>query len=157
MRRLSPWKGNKLGQKSGRPGPDPHPPRNGDKAQARQRINVEVRMGRRPHPNSIQCKDCGHVWKPGLTRHEYDHYLGYAAAHHTDVESVCTLCHAQRDSLKKKQSACVNGHPFTLENTIYRDGKKRRRTCRACQQVADRGRHDAEYWRNWRAKRKAKK
>src|SRR3546814_10218569 len=71
-----------------KPGPDPYPPRDGDKVQARQRINVEVRTGHRPHPNTLPCVDCGHEWKPGERRHEYDHYLGYAAAHHYDVEEV---------------------------------------------------------------------
>lgn len=80
----------------GRPGPAPKPPRDGDKEQARQRINVEVRMGRRPHPNTLPCADCGHVWEPGARRHEYDHHLGYAAAHHYDVEPVCTVCHRAR-------------------------------------------------------------
>lgn len=56
-------------------------------------------MGRRPHPNTMPCNDCGHVWSEGERRHEYDHHLGYAAEHHYDVEVVCTMCHAQRDSL----------------------------------------------------------
>lgn len=81
---------------TGRPGPAPMPPRDGDKAQARQRINVEVRTGRRAHPRTLPCTDCGHVWKPGQRRHEYDHHLGYAAEHHYDVEAVCTICHRAR-------------------------------------------------------------
>lgn len=81
---------------TGRPGPAAKPPRDGDKAQARQRINVEVRTGRRPHPNMLPCKDCQHVHAPGERRHEYDHHLGYAAEHHHDVESVCTICHRAR-------------------------------------------------------------
>lgn len=81
---------------TGRPGPAPAPPRDGDKKQARQRINVEVRTGRRPHPNSLPCADCGHAWSEGERRHEYDHHLGYAAEHHHSVESVCTTCHARR-------------------------------------------------------------
>ena len=35
---------------TGMPGPTPKPPADGNKLQARQRINVEVRTGRRPHP-----------------------------------------------------------------------------------------------------------
>jgi hypothetical protein len=81
---------------TGRPGPAPMPPRDGDKVQARQRINVEVRTGRRAHPNSLPCADCRHVWNPGERRHEYDHHNGYAAAHHYDVEAVCTVCHRRR-------------------------------------------------------------
>lgn len=81
---------------TGRPGPAPHPPRDGDKKQARQRVNVEVRTGRRPRPNTIPCVECGHIWKEGERRHEYDHYLGYGAAHHLHVEVVCTLCQRAR-------------------------------------------------------------
>lgn len=81
-------------------GPRPYPPRDGDKKQARQRINVEVRTGHRPHPNTLPCADCGHVWADGERRHEYDHYLGYAAEHHYDVESVCTDCHHQREEAR---------------------------------------------------------
>ena len=81
---------------TGRPGPAPNPPRSGDRKQARQRINVEVRTGRRPHPNTIPCADCGHVHWPGERRHEYDHHRGYAARHHYDVQAVCTTCHARR-------------------------------------------------------------
>ncbi len=60
-------------------GPAPSPPRDGDKAQARHRVNVLVRTGRLAHPNALACADCGHIWKQGERRHEYDHYLGYAA------------------------------------------------------------------------------
>lgn len=83
---------------TGRSGPAPMAPRSGDKIQARQRVNVEVRCGRRPHPNSIPCTDCGHEWKRGDRRHEYDHHLGYAAEHHLDVQSVCTTCHHKREA-----------------------------------------------------------
>lgn len=81
-------------------GPPPFAPRSGDKKQARQRINVEVREGRRPHPNRLPCTDCGHVWKVGERRHEYDHHNGYGAEHHYDVEPVCTTCHAARESAR---------------------------------------------------------
>ena len=78
-------------------GPPAFSPRDGDKRQARQRINVQVRTGKRPRPNSLPCVDCGHVWAEGERRHEYDHYLGYGAAHHYDVEPVCSTCHAARE------------------------------------------------------------
>jgi hypothetical protein len=87
---------------TGRPGPAPKPPRDGDRKQARQRVNVEVRTGRRPHPNTLPCVDCGHVWREGERRHEYDHHKGYAAAHHLDVEPVCTKCHRARCSARKE-------------------------------------------------------
>lgn len=79
-----------------RHGPLPNPPRDGDREQARQRVNVLVRTGRLPHPNALACTDCGHEWAEGERRHEYDHYLGYAAEHHLHVEPVCTTCHRRR-------------------------------------------------------------
>lgn len=88
-------------------GPKPSPPRDGDKVQARQRVNVEVRSGRRGHPNTFACVDCGHVWQPGERRHEYDHHLGYAAEHHCDVEPVCTKCQRQR-SIRRGEWAPPN-------------------------------------------------
>lgn len=81
---------------TGLSGPAPALARDGDREQARQRINVEVRTGRRVRSSSLPCADCGHVWLAGERRHEYDHYLGYAAAHHYDVQAVCTLCHRAR-------------------------------------------------------------
>lgn len=83
-------------------GPNPKPPEDGNRRQARQRINVEVRTGRRPRPNLLPCVDCGHKWAAGERRHEYDHYLGYNAAHHYDVESVCTICHRRRMAERKE-------------------------------------------------------
>lgn len=93
---------------TGRPGPAPHPPRDGDKLQARQRINVEVRTGRRPHPNTLACVDCGHRWAPGERRHEYDHHHGYGAEHHYCVEPVCTKCHRARND-QRGESRQVQG------------------------------------------------
>jgi len=139
---------------STKPGPLPAPPRDGDKKQARQRINVEVRTGRRPHPNTVPCADCGHVWSAGERRHEYDHYRGYAAENHDKVQSVCTLCHVKRDSAKKQQTRCTHGHEFTAENTIIKTNGCR--ACRECRKNFDRARpRDAEYWRNYREQRKA--
>lgn len=122
-------------------GPAPMPPRDGDKVQARQRINVEVRTGRRPHPNTIPCADCGHVYKPGERRHEYDHHRGYAARHHLHVEAVCTTCHAARDSQKKKQRRCIRGHRFTSKNTRLRANGTRE--CCECRRMRDRKRGKA--------------
>jgi hypothetical protein len=87
---------------TGRPGPAPHPPRDGDKKQARRRINVAVRSGRLPHPNTLRCADCDHLGPD--RRHEYDHFLGYAAEHHEHVEPVCSSCHVLR-SLKRGENA----------------------------------------------------
>ena len=135
-----------------KPGPRPFAPRDGDKEQARQRINVEVRTGYRPHPNTLPCVDCGHEWSDGEPRHEYDHHLGYEAEHHYDVEPVCTICHTRRDSAKANQTHCIHGHEFTPENT----GRKPNGTrfCRECFRNYDRGRRDAAFWRSYRASRK---
>ena len=138
---------------TGRPGPAPSQPRDGDKKQARQRINVEVREGRRPHPNAMPCHDCGHVWSDGERRHEYDHFLGYAAEHHYDVQAVCTKCHAARDNAKAQQTHCSHGHEFTPENTIIKSNGMRQ--CRECRRAFDRNRgRGAEYWRQYRAAKK---
>lgn len=137
---------------TGLPGPAPAPRRDDDRKQARQRINVEVRSGRRPHPNTLPCADCGHVWSEGERRHEYDHHLGYGAAHHLDVEAVCTICHAARDSAKVAQTHCVHGHEFTEKNTGFKTNGTR--FCRECRRAFDRNRgRDAAYWREYRKQR----
>lgn len=140
---------------TGRPGPAPHSPRDGDKMQARQRVNVEVRTGRRPHPNELACTDCGHVWAPGERRHEYDHPRGYEAAHHLDVEAVCTTCHATRDSARKRQTHCLRGHEFNEENTLIRSNGTR--ACRECHRMHDSRRvRPPGYWREVNARRAAR-
>ncbi len=80
---------------SGRSGPLPAMPRDGDKKQARHKVNLEVRSGRMARPSNIACVDCGHLGDG--PRHEYDHHLGYSAAHHLDVEAVCAPCHHTRE------------------------------------------------------------
>jgi len=73
------------------------PGRDGDRKQARARVNHRVRLGLIPSPNDLPCVDCSHLrGKDGGRRHEYDHYLGYAAKHHFDVQAVCSQCHARR-------------------------------------------------------------
>lgn len=133
---------------TGRPGPAPQPARDGDKKQARQRVNVEVRTGRRPHPNTLSCVDCCHVWREGERRHEYDHHLGYQAENHLDVQPVCTRCQRRRsvdrgeiqlEKLKAaaarrsavRKSHCSKGHAMSRGS----DGAWRCRECRL------------EYWR----------
>jgi len=132
---------------TGKPGPSPKAPRNGDKRQARQRINVEVRTGYRPHPNSIPCHVCGHMGDD--RRHEYHHHKGYDAANHYDVIPLCTLCHAKADGVVTE---CLRGHSYTPENTIIKpNGTKQ---CRECTRMRDRGRRDAAFWREYRKSRK---
>lgn len=73
-------------------GPPRSPRRDGDKVQARSRINHDVRLGLRPDPDELHCARCGHLGSD--RRHEYHHHMGYAAEHHYDVLPLCTTCHA---------------------------------------------------------------
>ncbi len=72
------------------------PARDGDKEQARARVNHRIKVGLLPDPNDLPCVDCDHAWAEGERRHEYDHHKGYAAEHQLDVEAVCTTCHRAR-------------------------------------------------------------
>lgn len=71
--------------------------RDGDKKQARHRVNHLVEIGLLPNPNKLPCSDCDHIYKKGGKRHEYDHYLGYSGQHHEVVEVVCSTCHHKRE------------------------------------------------------------
>lgn len=75
--------------------------RDGDKRQARRRINYLVEQGRIPHPNDLPCVDCCDEVFIGRYRHEYDHHLGYAAEHQLDVEAVCQKCHRNREDARR--------------------------------------------------------
>lgn len=90
------------------PGPQRIPRRDGDKKQARSRINHDVQRGARPSPNELPCFDCGHVGTD--RRHEYDHFLGYAAERHYDVQAVCSSCHHRRERDRR------NGDPVRLKH-----------------------------------------
>lgn len=70
-------------------------PRDGDKNQARRRVNHLVENGTIPHPNSLPCHKCGHecTFTDGL-HHEYHHFKGYSAEHHESVQALCTACHS---------------------------------------------------------------
>ncbi len=137
--------GGVMGETTRKHGPAANPPRDGDKRQARQRINVEVRTGKRPHPNTLPCVDCGHVHADGERRHEYDHHRGYAAEHHYDVAPVCTECHAKRDGFAAR-THCKHGHEFTAENT-YELPSRKHRFCRTCTRERDKRRSK----RRWQA------
>jgi hypothetical protein len=76
-------------------GPARLPSRDGDKKQARHFVNLSVQSGALPRPSTLPCFDCGHAGPD--RRHEYDHYLGYSAEHHENVQSVCARCHARRE------------------------------------------------------------
>ena len=69
-------------------------PLDGNKKQARSRVNYLVSIGFLPNPNLVACLDCGHIGKG--RRHEYDHCRGYAAKNHETVEAVCSKCHSAR-------------------------------------------------------------
>lgn len=137
-------------------GPPANAPRDGDKRQARRRINVEVREGRRPHPNTLPCVDCGHIWSRGERRHEYDHHRGYAAAHHYDVIAVCTRCHHVRDNARLRRTHCPKGHELTPENTMRPKAGGRR--CRECTRNHDRSRiRPPGYWKGVNARRRERR
>ncbi len=82
-------------------GPRASSPRSGDKRQARRRINVLVRTGKLARPSTLPCFDCGHICGSDKRRHEYDHYRGYEAQFHYDVQAVCSRCHHTRE--RKRQ------------------------------------------------------
>lgn len=130
-------------------GPLAKPPRDGDKLQARQRINVEVRTGRRPSPNSFPCADCGHFGDD--RRHEYHHYRGYAAENHSDVMPLCTACHSRRDN--PPATHCKHGHEFTEKNTIIKTNGMRQ--CRECRRSYDRRRkRPLGFWKSINERRR---
>ena len=70
-------------------------PRDGDKKQARGRVTYLITSGRLPPAKEVPCTDCGHLGPD--SRHSYDHYLGYGADHHEDVQAVCYQCHHERE------------------------------------------------------------
>lgn len=89
------------------------PGRDGDKKQARRRINYLVEQGVRPHPNTLPCVDCGHIGPS--CRHEYDHHRGYEAIYHEDVEVCCARCHRQRAIIRGEwKVGKVYGKPENL-------------------------------------------
>ena len=144
-----------LNPETGRPGPSPKPAVDGDKKQARHRVNMEVRAGALPDPNSLPCADCGHVYADGERRHEYDHHNGYTAEHHLTVQAVCTVCHSRRDSAKAAQTHCIHGHQFSEQNTYVAANGTRH--CRECARIREqkRGPRGSDYWKKVNAKRRA--
>jgi hypothetical protein len=90
------------------PRPRPKPGRRfvavrcGDKKQAVHRVNYLVHIGILPNPNAIACTDCGHTGAD--KRHEYDHYKGYDAENHENVQPVCTACHHRRERERVKMN-----------------------------------------------------
>jgi hypothetical protein len=140
------WTDSTFTPKTGRPGPAPNPPRDGDKAQARASVALAVKNGQLKKPNTLPCYDCGHVWMPGERRHEYDHFRGYGAEDHLNVQVVCTKCHSRRDDPRATKTHCIRGHEFTVENTLI--VKNGTRHCRECRRLYDRNRkRPPGYWK----------
>jgi hypothetical protein len=71
------------------------PSRDGDKRQARNKVNYAVACRKIPAAKTLSCFDCGHIG--GDRKHEYDHYKGYAGVNHLDVQCVCVPCHVKRE------------------------------------------------------------
>lgn len=130
-------------------GPPPLPRRSGDKLQARARINVLVRTGKIPNPNDVPCEKCGHCGSD--RRHEYHHKNGYGSENHLVVEVLCSLCHHHTDGVATL-THCKRSHEFTPQNTKHKPNGNR--ICLTCRRIRDSGRRNAEYWRNYRAKKK---
>lgn len=77
-----------------------------EERKARRAVNAEVRYGKRPHPNTLPCVDCGHVYAEGERRHEYDHTGDYNdQATWLTVDSVCTTCHRTRTESRASADA----------------------------------------------------
>jgi hypothetical protein len=76
------------------------PTRDGDKKQARRRVNYLVEQRRIPHPNDLPCIDCGDEQGFDSARHEYDHAKGYDGENQLYVEPVCTVCHHSREEAR---------------------------------------------------------
>ena len=98
--------------------------------------------------DTLPCATCGHVWSVGETRHEYDHYLGYAAEYHYVVQSLCTKCH----SIKHIKQVCRRGHELSGPNLGISSAGTR--ICRQCARIRDKKRHTAEFWRNRKLRKK---
>jgi len=77
------------------------PTRDGDRKQARRRVNYLVEQGLIPHPNDLPCLDCGDMVFTDRPRHEYDHARGYDGENQLYVEPVCARCHRAREEARR--------------------------------------------------------
>ena len=75
--------------------------RDGDKKQARRRINYLVEQGRIPRPDDLPCTDCCDELYINHYRHEYDHARGYDGENQLYVEAVCSRCHHNREDARR--------------------------------------------------------
>lgn len=83
--------------------------RDGDKKQARRRVNHLVAIGVFVRPELVPCVDCGHIGND--RKHEYDHFLGYGAEHHEHIHALCKPCHVARS----RGSVSPNVHNAPLQ------------------------------------------
>lgn len=74
--------------------------RDGDKRQARRRVNYLVEKGLIPHPDALPCMDCADSVFTDRLRHEYDHARGYDGDNQLYVEPVCSRCHHAREEAR---------------------------------------------------------
>jgi len=56
----------------------------------------------RPHPNTLPCDDCGHIWFEGERRHQYVGPDG-EVTDADDADVVCLLCHQKRHRPRPEQ------------------------------------------------------
>lgn len=76
------------------------PTRDGDKLQARRRVNYLVEQGFIPRPADLECVDCADMLLTPGGRHEYDHARGYVGDDQLYVEPVCQRCHRNREEAR---------------------------------------------------------
>lgn len=95
-------------------GPTPKPSIDGDKLQARHKVNLSIKKGLIKNPNDIPCAKCGHIGTD--SRHEYHHYQGYSAVHHLSVISLCVRCHRHEDKAWTKRKRNHKGQFYGREN-----------------------------------------
>lgn len=77
------------------------PTRDGDKKQARRRVNYLVEQGLIPNPNDLPCIDCADEVFVQPRQHEYDHARGYNGVNQLYVEPVCVPCHHNREVARR--------------------------------------------------------
>lgn len=77
------------------------PVRDGDRKQARRRINYLVEQGLLPRADDEPCVDCFDMLPTPGGRHEYDHAWGYDGENQLRVEPVCQRCHRNREEARR--------------------------------------------------------
>jgi hypothetical protein len=59
-------------------------------------------FGQRPHPNTIPCSQCGHVWFEGERRHHYVDDNGEDTIE-DGARVLCALCAKQEEHPRKEE------------------------------------------------------